>query len=98
MLKAVTETTYTNRHVATLRPTTRPPCSRLGLPPLTRASRILDFQELYNNETRQIQQQLHLHQKWPREEWDSAMWEIPLRPLPKRHKVCSGPNELEVHQ
>ena len=26
------------------------------------------------------------------------MWEIPLRPLPKRHKVRSDPKELEVHQ
>ena len=32
----------------------------------------------------------------PRENWDPTLWEIPLLPLPKRHKTHWDPNEWEV--
>ena len=46
---------------------------------------------LYNIETHIIRQQLYLHRKRPREDWDPSTWEIPLQPLPKQQKIHWDP-------
>ena len=43
--------------------------------------------QLYTTKMRHIHQQLYLHRKRPREVWGPTLWEIPLLPLPKRHKA-----------
>ena len=51
---------------------------------------------MYNMESSHPRQQLYLHRKRPREIWDPTLWEIPLLPLPKRHKTHWEPHEWEV--
>ena len=52
---------------------------------------------IYNAATHLMRQQLYLYWKRPREEWDPSVWEIPLRPLPKRQKKHWDLVKWEIH-
>ena len=41
----------------------------------------------YWDTSKQARQTIYLIRKRPREQWDPTLWEVPLQPLPKRHKA-----------
>ena len=46
--------------------------------------------------TKSIWKTLYMIRKRPKEELYPTLWEIPLQPLPKRHKVHWDPNEWDI--
>ena len=50
----------------------------------------------YWQTTRPARHTIYLIRKQPRERWDPTLWEVPIQPLPKRHKTHWDPNEWEI--
>ena len=59
-----------------------------------RAERTKD--DLCSIETLHLRRQLYVLRKRPQEIWDPTLWEIPLLPLPKKHKTHWVPLRWEV--
>ena len=51
---------------------------------------------LYWDASTQARQTTYFIRKRPREQWDPTLCEVPMQPLPKRHKAHGDPNGWEI--